>query len=117
MVVLYLSGFWFSMLASQVAFKLAYQHPAHRWTIFLAGALVGISGTWFIMALHGKMPAHLVVGLCVGGGFVLSQFAMSAMERRFNPVAILGSLIVVAGILLIAYAGSPAGTPTVSQPG
>jgi uncharacterized membrane protein len=101
---LFLAAFWFTMVFHQTAMKVAALYPRYQWPIFIFGNVVAVGGTWFIMALHGRLQPHLVVGLCMGGGFLLSQIAMSILNRHFSTLQAVGALVITTGIVLLALA-------------
>jgi len=103
MIVLYLVAFWFTMVFHQVSMKFADTYPSQKLTIFIVGNVIAVGGTWFIVLLHNRLQANLVVGLCMGLGFLLCQVAMSVIDRRFSPTILGGALLITLGILMLSY--------------
>jgi len=102
LVFIYLAAFWFTMVFHQVSMKMADTHPKYQLAIFIMGNVIAVGGTWFIVLLHGRLQANLVVGLSMGLGFLMCQIAMSVLDRKFSPTILMGAVLITLGILLLS---------------
>ena len=96
-----LLGYWAISLAAGLCFKESGTDIGHRLPYFVAGNVLGISSTLFILHLYARMNVNLAMLLATGGGYVLFQSACWFLYRtQLTIVQWVGILAVLAGMVL-----------------
>ncbi len=97
-------GYWAIGLAAGVCFKEGGTDPAHRLPYFLLGNVLGISSTWFLVRLYGRMNVNLAMLVASGGAFIIFQVALWLIYRvRLTPLQWAGILMVAAGMAMTLW--------------
>ncbi|MDR0473824.1 MAG: hypothetical protein LBH43_09185 [Treponema sp.] len=94
--------FWILYAAAFCVFKRGSMSKAARLPCFIIGNIFGISATAVLMLLYKIMNANIALGLTLGGGFVVSQLALSFVyKQRLTLVQCAGIFAVTAGIFML----------------
>lgn len=108
MVYFHITLFLACQIVANLLFKWGAVSPSHYWWGFALGNAVGITSILFMMGMYRHLPAANVVAIGTGGTFILIQLAMYLVFReKIQPMAILGFVLIVAGVLLVAYYNNP----------
>jgi multidrug transporter EmrE-like cation transporter len=107
MSIFWLSVFWVMYAITFVIFKFGTTKPSRKLPCFIAGNVFGVSATWVLMMLYRTMNANIALGLCLGGGFVISQLALALIFRsNLKPLQYAGALTVALGIFVMVVGGN-----------
>ena len=99
----------FQVIAN-LLFKWGSSAPHLYWWGFGLGNLVGMSSILFMMGMYRALPVAMVVAVGTGGTFILNQVVMALLFReRVSFAAVLGSLMILAGVLMVSFLNHPAG--------
>lgn len=103
---LYFLLFWICQIVSTIIFKYGGIHPKYHWLALVAGNIVLITASWFLIQLFKTFPQPIVIALCSGGTFLTVQLAMAfAFKQPLTWLQILGSTIIVVGMVLVTFGG------------
>jgi len=106
-IVAFLVLSWACQACALSVFKLGSLHPDYRLYCFVAGNVVGVTGTWFMILLYRHMSVNVATGLLLGGGFLVSQLSMSIIyHSRVNLVQWAGIVCIAVGMALVAIYGT-----------
>lgn len=99
-------SFWICQIISTVIFKYGGIHPKYHWAALIAGNLILIIASWFLIQLFKTFPQPIVIALCSGGTFLTVQLAMALIFKQpLTWLQILGSAIIVFGMVLVTFGG------------
>jgi multidrug transporter EmrE-like cation transporter len=102
MAIAGVAGFWVLYAATFCVFKRGSLSKNARIPCFIIGNVFGISATAVLMLLYKIMNANVAMGLTLGGGFIVSQFALSVVyKHRLTLAQYLGIGTVSAGIFML----------------
>jgi multidrug transporter EmrE-like cation transporter len=89
-------------VASQLLFKWG-TNTGRMTAGFILGNLPGASCIVFLMLLYKTVNPNVALGICMGGGFLMSQIALALMGRaRLGRAQYAGILAITAGMVLLA---------------
>jgi len=75
---------------------------------FIIGNVFGITASAIMMILYQTMNPNLVMGLALGGGFVVAQFVIALVFRnKLTWMQMGGALVVASGMFLLVMGGAP----------
>ena len=99
--------FWTMQVLAQLLFKWGSGTPG-RWAAgFFGGHVFGVSSVAFLMVLYKSMNPNVALGICIGGAFLLAQFALAMVSRSMlTPLQIAGIAAITAGMIMLAL-GKP----------
>ncbi|MFD2599685.1 hypothetical protein ACFSQ3_12060 [Sphingobacterium corticis] len=113
MHVLFFVAFWACQLVSSVIFKYGGMYPKYHWHALIAGNVILLSASWFLIQLFRHFPQPIVIACCAGGTFVAVQFGMALyFKQSLSWIQVAGLFLIVAGIVITAY-----GTPSIASAG
>jgi multidrug transporter EmrE-like cation transporter len=102
MIIAGIVGFWVLYAATFCVFKRGSISKSAWLPCFIIGNVFGISATAVLMLLYKVMSANIAMGITLGGGFVISQFALSVIyKRRLTLAQYLGIGAISAGIFML----------------
>ncbi|MBB2950318.1 hypothetical protein [Sphingobacterium sp. JUb56] len=103
---LYFLLFWICQIVSTIIFKYGGIHPKYHWSALVAGNIILITASWFLIQLFKTFPQPIVIALCSGGTFLTVQLAMALVfKQHLTWMQILGSTIIVIGMVLVTFGG------------
>ncbi|MDR0494251.1 MAG: hypothetical protein LBG95_01295 [Treponema sp.] len=95
-------GFWILYAAAFCFFKRGSLSKGAWLPCFIIGNVLGISATSILQRLGETMSENIAMGLTLGGGFVVSQFALSVIyKHKLTLVQYLGVGAISAGIFML----------------
>jgi drug/metabolite transporter (DMT)-like permease len=96
--------FWVMQIVSQLIYKYGSESP-QRWLWgFIVGNVIGVSSMWLQMKLYTRMDAALAMGLGIGGAFLFSQLALTAVFHvRPSGLQWLAYGMIAGGMILAAF--------------
>jgi len=99
-----LTAFWVMQIVSQLIYKYGSESP-QRWLWgFIVGNAIGVSSMWLQMKLYTKMDAALAMGLGIGGAFLFSQLALTAVFHvRPSGTQWVAYALIGGGMILAAF--------------
>lgn len=101
---IYFIAFWACQIASSILFKLGGIHPKYHWHTLIAGNIILLSASWFLIQLFKNVSQPIVIALCSGGTFITVQLAMALyFKTSISWIQILGIFVIVAGMVLITF--------------
>jgi len=102
-----LTAFWGMQIISQLIYKYGSESP-ERWIWgFIIGNMIGVSSMWLQMKLYTKMDAALAMGLGIGGAFLFSQLALTAVFHvRPSGLQWLAYALIGGGMILAVFGPS-----------
>jgi multidrug transporter EmrE-like cation transporter len=102
MIIVGVVGFWILYAAAFCVFKRGSLSKSAWLPCFIIGNIFGISATAILMLLYKTMSANVAMGLTLGGGFVVSQIALSVIyKHRLTIVQYLGIGAISTGIFML----------------
>jgi multidrug transporter EmrE-like cation transporter len=98
-----LLAFWLMQVIAAVSFKYGSTAPS-RWVLgFVVGNLFGASSIWLMMMLYKAWQPQVALGICVGGAFLLSQFAMALIfKSEISLLQYVGLVAITGGMVCLA---------------
>jgi len=101
---IYFGAFWACQIISSIIFKLGGIHPKYHWHALIAGNIILLSASWFLIQLFKTVSQPIVIALCSGGTFITVQLAMALyFKTTVTWVQILGMFVIVTGMVLITF--------------
>ncbi len=101
---IYFVAFWFCQITSSILFKLGGQYPKYHWHTLIAGNIILLSASWFLVQLFKNVSQPIVIALCSGGTFISVQLAMALFFKiPLSWIQILGVFVIVAGMVLVTF--------------
>ena len=97
-------AFWVCQISSSILFKLGGQHPKYHWHTLIAGNIILLVASWFLIQLFKNVAQPIVIALCAGGTFISVQLAMALFFKvPLSWIQILGVFVIVAGMVLVTF--------------
>ncbi len=105
--IILIGVFWTMQIVAQLFFKWGSSADS-RWIWgFLIGNLFGFSSIWLLMMVYKSMNSNIALGICGGGAFLLSQFALALVFRaQVSLTQWIGVFAIVMGMVLLAMGQS-----------
>jgi multidrug transporter EmrE-like cation transporter len=104
MKILFFVAFWVCQISSSIIFKYGGIQPKYQWAALIAGNIILLSASWFLVKLFRKVPQPIVIALCSGGTFLTVQLAMALwFKQPLSWMQILGSLIIIIGMVMVTF--------------
>lgn len=104
MKILFFVAFWLCQISSSIIFKYGGIQPKYQWAALIAGNIILLSASWFLVQLFKIVPQPIVIALCSGGTFLTVQLAMALwFKQPLSWMQILGSLIIIVGMVLVTF--------------
>jgi len=104
MKILFFVAFWVCQISSSIIFKYGGIQPKYQWAALIAGNIILLSASWFLVQLFRTVPQPIVIALCSGGTFLTVQLAMALwFKHPLSWMQILGSLIIIIGMVMVTF--------------
>ncbi|WP_212592560.1 hypothetical protein [Sphingobacterium humi] len=104
--MVYFAAFWMCQIGSTIIFKYGGIYPKHQWKALVAGNIIILSASWFLVQLFKTVPQPVVIALGSGGTFLSVQIAMALWFRQpLSWMQILGSLVLILGMVMVTFGG------------
>ncbi|VTP98226.1 hypothetical protein [Sphingobacterium daejeonense] len=104
MKILFFVAFWVCQISSSIIFKYGGIQPKYQWAALIAGNIILLSASWFLVQLFRTVPQPIVIALCSGGTFLTVQLAMALrFKQPLSWMQILGSLIIIIGMVMVTF--------------
>jgi len=104
MKILFFIAFWICQISSSIIFKYGGIQPKYQWAAFIAGNIILLSASWFLIQLFKTVPQPIVIALCSGGTFLTVQLAMAFwFKQPLSWIQILGTLIIIVGMVMVTF--------------
>ncbi|MFD1167395.1 hypothetical protein ACFQ2C_17485 [Sphingobacterium daejeonense] len=104
MKILFFVAFWVCQISSSITFKYGGIQPKYQWAALIAGNIILLSASWFLVQLFRTVPQPIVIALCSGGTFLTVQLAMALwFKQPLSWMQILGSLIIIIGMGMVTF--------------
>jgi len=101
--VAWLLAFLAIQVSISVLLKIAADRPPWRVSATVTAAVFAILSTFLLMRVFGHLLRHLAQGLGVGIGFVLSQFAVAALDHgSLTLLQVGGAVLATVGMFLLS---------------
>jgi multidrug transporter EmrE-like cation transporter len=102
MIIAGVASFWILYAAAFCFFKRGSLSKGAWLPCFIIGNVFGVSATAVLMLLYKIMNVNVAMGLSLGGGFVMSQFALSVIyKQKLTLVQYLGIGAISGGIFML----------------
>lgn len=104
MKIAYFVAFWLCQISSSIVFKYGGIQPKYQWAALIAGNIILIVASWFLIQLFKNVPQPIVIALCSGGTFLTVQLAMALwFKESLSWIQILGSLVIIFGMIMVTF--------------
>ena len=104
MKIIFFISFWLCQIISSILFKYGGIYPKQQWKMLIAGNVILILASWFLVQLFKTVPQPIVIALCSGGTFLTVQLAMSLFFKQpLSWIQIAGSLVIVVGMVMVTF--------------
>lgn len=95
--------FFVLQVGSGLFYKWGADRPGCGWLGFVLGNALGITSTYFLMRVYGRINPNVGEAICRGGYFILIQIAfMVVFHSRLSGIQWIGIALIVSGIAMVS---------------